>query len=280
MRIFHSTNEIKSYLKRLSDEGQSTGFVPTMGALHQGHLSLIDQAKGEVDQVICSIFVNPLQFNRREDLEHYPKREAEDEQMLKSVECDILFMPSAADIYPKKPDLSFNFGSIGKGMEADYRPGHFQGVAAVIQRFLEILSPDKAYFGEKDFQQLAIVRWLVQEKNFPTEIVGCPTKRNKNGLALSSRNYLLNGRELNQAAAIYQALHWAAQEKKNYSPMEVSSRCRDFLNKKGFEVEYFVIADERSMKPIKSWKESACPRAFVAANLSGVRLIDNLSLNV
>ena len=278
MKKFTSLNKLQAHLRQLADKGIKTGFVPTMGALHQGHLSLIEQAKMEVDQVICSIFVNPLQFNRSEDLKNYPQREEEDIQLLNSVDCDLLFVPHHEEIYPDQPNFNFNFGSIGKGMEAEYRPGHFEGVAAVIHQFLKLLQPDRAYFGEKDYQQLAIVKWLVKQYNFKTKIIGCPTKRAENGLALSSRNYLLNPAELEQAGEIYQSFTLALEKSSSMDPDSICRLCREKLEEKGFEVEYFTIVDENSMKAIKSWEDSNSPRAFVAANLSGVRLIDNLSL--
>ena len=279
MKTHATAYSIGTYLKETHAKGLKTGFVPTMGALHDGHLSLIELAKKEVDEVICSIFVNPLQFNRKEDLEKYPDRLKEDRKMLESVGCDLLFTPSYEEVYPNKPQLNFNFGSIGKGMEAEHRPNHFEGVAAVIKRFLEILSPTKAYFGEKDFQQLAIIKWLAREYHFNTAIVGCPTIRAKNGLAMSSRNYLLQKKDLEIAAKIYETLYYARNHIDNTEPSALSEECFSKLSEAGFKVEYFTIADENTMEPLKKWDRSTAARAFVAANLSGVRLIDNLSLN-
>lgn len=278
MNVYYDAPTINQYLKELSNKGISTGFVPTMGALHDGHVSLINRAKQEVDQVICSIFVNPLQFNRKEDLENYPNRVKEDTAILEKAECDILFLPDYETMYPKSPDLSFNFGSIAKGMEAKYRPQHFEGVAAVIKRFFEILSPDKAYFGEKDFQQLAIIRWLRDAYNFKTEIVGCKTLRAKNGLALSSRNYLLTEKDLKKAAFIYKTMSFAKENIANYSPEDLVDICNNKLTKEAFQVDYFSIVDEKTLQEISNWSETESPRVFVAAYLSGVRLIDNISL--
>lgn len=270
--------EISAYLSHLRAIGKTIGFVPTMGALHKGHLSLIQQAKSEVDIVVCSIFVNPLQFNRKEDLENYPNRMNEDRELLMTVDCDLLFTPTREGLYPKSPKMEFNFGSIGKGMEADFRPDHFEGVAAAIERFLEILNPHKAYFGEKDYQQLAIVRWLTKNRGFETTIVGCETIRNENGLAMSSRNYLLDQEELKTAAKIYKSMLYAKTNKHKYGPKDLGEKCFEMLEE-DFQTEYFIIADAASMKPLNSWNDSENPRAFVAAYLSGVRLIDNLSLN-
>lgn len=255
----------------------SIGFVPTMGALHEGHLALIRRAKAENQRVVCSIFVNPLQFNRQEDLTSYPNRMEEDKKMLESVDCDYLFTPSREDLYEKEPDLNFSFGSLGVGMEAEYRPGHFEGVAAVIDRFLDILEPDRAYFGEKDFQQLAIVRWLVDQKGVDTKIVGCKTERFPNGLAMSSRNYNLKPNEFEQASEIYRLMQYCKTQIPDKSPQELSAYGLEKLQD-NFEPEYFTIVDEESLKPIEKWSDSAKPRVFVAAYLSSVRLIDNMSL--
>jgi len=278
MKQFSAGKELSIYLKDVRKQGLKTGFVATMGALHKGHIALIEQAKKENDLVICSIFVNPLQFNRKEDLEKYPNRIKDDKALLEQGGCDILFTPYKEDMYPREPNLSFNFGSIGKGMEAEYRPSHFEGVAAVINRFFELLNPDKAYFGEKDYQQLAIVRWLAKEKRFNTEVVGCKTIRFENGLAMSSRNFLLAEAEFETAAEIYQVLEFCKENRSSYSPNELAAKCFKMLSE-NFDPEYFIIADELTMKPLSDWSESKNPRAFVAAYLSTVRLIDNLSLN-
>ncbi len=259
------------------EAGMHIGFVPTMGALHEGHLSLIEQAKKYSDLVVCSIFVNPLQFNRKEDLVNYPKRIVEDTKLLEGAGCNCLFIPEVEEVYPQPPKIKFDFGSIGVGMEADYRPGHFNGVAAVIDRFFKILNPDFAFFGEKDFQQLAIVRWLVHSTHSATQIIPCNTKRYNSGLAMSSRNFRLNESELAIAAKIYQALSFALENKEILMPEEIISKCKSMLAI-DFSVDYFQIADENTMLPLKSWSDSNHPRAFVAAYLNGIRLIDNLSL--
>jgi len=278
MKHFSRIEEQKNYLIDARDRGLTIGFVATMGALHEGHIALIKRAKKENDLVVCSIFVNPLQFNRKVDLEEYPNRLEEDIALLKEANCDILYTPLKEDIYPNQPDLNFNFGSIGKGMEAEYRPKHFEGVAAVINRFFEILQPTKAYFGEKDYQQLAIVRWLTSIKKFDTEVVGCETIRFDNGLAMSSRNFLLAEEEFETASKIYQTLQFCKKNRSNFLPRELAEKCFNILEE-DFDPEYFIIADELTMKPLTNWSDSNNPRAFVAAYLSTVRLIDNLSLN-
>jgi pantoate--beta-alanine ligase len=277
MKQFQDSNTIQEYLHSLQKKQNEIGFVPTMGALHQGHLSLIEKAKAENDFVVCSIFVNPLQFNRIEDLKSYPDRREEDIKMLESVNCDILFFPSKADLYQQDPTLDYNFGSLAKGMEADYRPGHFQGVAAVIDRFFSLLHPDRAYFGEKDYQQLAIVKWLAKEKNYGTKVVGCETVRFKNGLAMSSRNYNLADDEFEKAALIYQLMNYCKDHKQQYTPKQLCTYCLAQLAK-DFQAEYFTIVDGKTLEPISKWSDSDCPRVFVAAYLGTVRLIDNMSL--
>lgn len=274
---FEHPEAIQFHLKELAQRGKKIGFVPTMGALHYGHMALVRRAKEENDLVVCSIFVNPLQFNRKEDLSNYPNRLKEDSAMLEEVGCDILFTPSKEELYTNQPALDFDFGSIAKGMEAEYRPGHFEGVAAVIERFLSILSPHKAYFGEKDYQQLAIVRWVKEHFNFDTEIIGCKTVRDENGLAMSSRNYLLEEKHYITASKIYQLMKYCQTQVGQQAPQELAKYCFEAL-KKDFKPEYFEIVDENSLNPIKAWSESKRPRVFVAAYLGSVRLIDNLSL--
>ncbi|MEX2380133.1 MAG: pantoate--beta-alanine ligase [Vicingaceae bacterium] len=274
---FEHPEAIQSHLRELAQAGKKIGFVPTMGALHYGHMALVRRAKKENDLVVCSIFVNPLQFNRREDLTNYPNRLKEDSEMLKEVGCDILFTPSKKELYTNQPSIDFDFGSIAQGMEAEYRPGHFEGVAAVIERFLSILSPHKAYFGEKDFQQLAIVRWVKEHFKFDTKIIGCETVRDENGLAMSSRNYLLEEKHYITASEIYQLMKYCQTQVGKQDPQELAKNCFETL-KKNFKPEYFEIVDEKSLKPIKKWSESKRPRVFVAAYLGAVRLIDNLSL--
>jgi len=277
MKQYTTSKAIRSELEQLRKNSATVGFVPTMGALHQGHLALIKRARAENKFVVCSIFVNPLQFNRQEDLKSYPNRMEQDKKMLESVNCDYLFTPSKEDLYAKAPNLDFEFGSLGVGMEAEYRPGHFEGVAAVIDRFLDVLQPDRAYFGEKDYQQLAIVKWLVEQKDSNTEIVGCETERFPNGLAMSSRNYNLKEAEFEQASEIYKLMQYCKRHLHQKTPQELSTYSFEKL-KEDFKPEYFTIVDEETLKPIQSWSDTAKPRVFVAAYLSSVRLIDNMSL--
>ena len=205
MRVFKTIEEIKYGLKEFQHP-KTIGFVPTMGALHQGHLSLIHQSKSDCDVTVCSIFVNPKQFNKQEDLVNYPRNLDKDISLLKEVECDFLFCPTVEGMYPANEIKEFHFGSIAQTMEGEHRPGHFNGVALVIERFFEILNPTKAYFGEKDFQQLALVKALVNQIHSSVKIIGCETLREESGLAMSSRNERLTAEERVAAAEIYKAL--------------------------------------------------------------------------
>jgi|SRR5690554_620480 len=277
MKRITAVEEVRQFLKEQKDKGLQIGFVPTMGALHKGHIELIKQAKKENDCVVCSIFVNPLQFNRKEDLKSYPIRIEEDSAMLEAVDCDLLFTPEVKSLYKNQVEMNFDFGSLGKGMEADYRPGHFEGVAAVIERFFSIINPDRSYFGEKDYQQLAIVKWVKNHFEFDTEIVGCKTVRYENGLAMSSRNYLMKKEDFQTAAKIYECMQYCKNNIGKKPPQTLTKECYKLLQK-DFKPEYVEIVDEENLKPITNWSEAKRPRVFVAAYLSEVRLIDNLSL--
>ncbi len=277
MEKITKVKDIQQYIIDQKHKGIQLGFVPTMGALHQGHLELIKQAKEENDKVICSIFVNPLQFNRKEDLESYPIRIEKDIEMLENINCDVLFTPQSEELYAQKVEDSYSFGSIALEMEGAYRPGHFEGVAAVIERFFSIITADKAYFGEKDYQQLAIIKWVKKHFNFPIEIIGCKTVRDENGLALSSRNYLLTKQQLQTATQLYDCMHYCKAMKNKKTPHELISTCLQKLGK-DFKIEYIKIVDEDTLLPINNWSDTTHPRVFIAAYLSHVRLIDNLSL--
>ena len=204
MLVFSQIVALQSFLKESA--GKTIGFVPTMGALHQGHLSLIKASQDQSDITICSIFVNPIQFNKKEDLEGYPRHTEEDLEMLKSVNCEVVFVPSIEEMYPSAHQKQFDFGKLGEVMEGEHRPGHFNGVAIVIERFFNIIHPQFAFFGEKDFQQLAIIKELAKQLNSSTKIMGCPIFREENGVAMSSRNERLSNEERAQAKVIFESL--------------------------------------------------------------------------
>ena len=277
MQVFETVKEIQDYLNK--HKTKSVGFVPTMGALHQAHISLIDISKNENDLTICSIFVNPKQFNKKEDLVKYPRNIEADIQKLEEANCDVVFIPSVEEMYPQKVEKEFYFGVLSEVMEAEHRPGHFNGVAVVIERFFEILNPTHAYFGEKDFQQLAVVRALVEQINSPVKIVGCPIYREKSGLAMSSRNERLSEKEKEIASEISKTLTFVSEHKNTHS---VAALKEYFFEKMAqnqlFQPEYFEIADEKTLKPIQNWGKVEKYIAFTAVNVSGVRLIDNMTI--
>lgn len=258
-------------------QNKSTVFVPTMGALHNGHLELIRMAKDQADVVICSIFVNPLQFNRQEDFDNYPDRMESDFEMLSELNCDVVFTPNKEDLYHGYEAQEFNYGKVGEVLEGQYRPGHFNGMLNVIYRFFELINPDYAIFGEKDYQQIALVRWMTKKFNFKTKILEAKTVREESGLALSSRNLRLSAEDKKIASKIIFCLKYCKENKSKYSPNELKTYCVEYLSK-AMRVDYFDIVDEISMNSIKSWDETDFPRALTAAYISGVRLIDNLAL--
>lgn len=270
-------NELKSQLSLWKEAGQSIAFVPTMGALHQGHLSLLEKAREMADQTVFTIYVNPLQFNKQEDFIKYPNTLQRDLNMLNEGNCSLVYLPIQEELFPTKPTMDYDMGHLGKSMEGEFRPGHFQGMAAVVERFLRIIEPDYALFGEKDFQQYAIVNWLAKSRNLNCEIVLGETYRMENGLAYSSRNFRLNEEELLLAVKLYKNLNYCKLMRNQLDIPELLNLVKKDLEQ-DFDLEYFKIVDEQSFKELNDWTDSKRPRAFVAANLSGVRLIDNLSL--
>lgn len=279
MQIFTKVKDIQDYLTKFNTK--SVGFVATMGALHEAHLLLVQTSKQQNDITVCSIFVNPKQFNKEEDLSNYPRDLETDLEKLKLAECDVVFVPSVIEMYPPNTvDKQFNFGILSEVMEAEHRPGHFNGVATVIERFFEILNPTRAYFGKKDYQQLAVVKALVKEINSPVKIIGCPIYREKNGLAMSSRNKRLAKEEKELASLINKELFYISTHKNSHSVKELKEY---FMNKMlahiQFETEYIEIADEKTLKPIEKWEDADNFIAFAAVNVSGVRLIDNMTIN-
>lgn len=276
MLVFYTVKEIKDYL--LEHDSKSVGFVATMGALHQAHISLIDISKNENELTICSIFVNPKQFNKQEDLDKYPRNTTADLEKLAAAKCDAVFIPSVEEMYPQKVEKEFHFGTLSEVMEAEHRPGHFNGVAIVIERFFEILNPTHAYFGEKDYQQLAVIKALTKQINSPVKIVGCPIFREVNGLAMSSRNERLSDAEKEQASAISKTLKYVCTHK-NIPVSELKNHFLNEMNKnENFEPEYFEIADETTLQPIEVWGNAEKYIAFTAVNVGGVRLIDNMTI--
>jgi pantoate--beta-alanine ligase len=260
--------------------GKRIGFVPTMGALHLGHLSLIQKAKESCDIVVVSIFVNPTQFNESADFNAYPRTLSKDLALLASEGVAYIFTPPVSEVYPENRNgLSYNFGVIADVMEGKHRPGHFDGVAMVVKRLFEIVQPDAAFFGEKDFQQLAIIRSLVKKLELPIEIIGCEIKREANGLAMSSRNERLSSIQRNNAKVIHQSLVWAKNNRHNKKVAEILEQTKNILAQEGeLSLEYLMLADTETLQEIIEWEDAKSVGMFVAARFGEVRLIDNMIL--
>lgn len=279
MTTFTEVGPLQEELSKLKNQGKSIGFVPTMGALHEGHLSLIRKAKSENDCVVVSIFVNPTQFNDPNDLLKYPRDPEGDQSKLNSVETDFLFMPSIDVLYPNKVESEhFDLGSIETVMEGSSRPGHFQGVATIVSKLFSIITPNRAYFGEKDYQQVAIIRKLVELKNFPIEVISCPTSREIDGLAMSSRNLRLSPEERVVAVRIFQAMTYAKNFWDIHTIHGLKALIIDDLEDAGLKPEYIEIAEPQSLSPLKHWGEHPHARIFMAVWNGDVRLIDNMLL--
>ncbi|MFM7054792.1 MAG: pantoate--beta-alanine ligase [Bacteroidota bacterium] len=273
-------SEVISHVDLAKARGEKVGFIPTMGALHSGHISLVNKALTECDWVVSSIFVNPTQFNDPKDLLHYPRTPESDCILLEQAGCHLLFNPSVSEIYPEglvSPD--FEFGNLEKVMEGAHRPGHFKGVATVVFRLFDIVKPDVAYFGEKDFQQLAIIRSMVRQASLPIRIIGCETIREPDGLAMSSRNVRLSVDERNAAPIIFQNLSKAKELIEAKGMEGAKTEMIKTIEASGlFRVEYLEFADANSLQPVASISEENRPRVFIAVKASTTRLIDNMEL--
>ena len=277
MKVFETINETIAYIDRQRADGYSIGFVPTMGALHEGHLELMRKAKNENKLLAVSVFVNPKQFNNPEDLEKYPRNLAKDMEALNGVGCNVLFAPEADEMYPKPENTNYDFGQLENVMEGASRKGHFNGVAIVVRKLFEIVKPHKAYFGEKDYQQLAIIKELVRKEDLAVEIVPCPIVREKDGLAMSSRNERLTYEERKIAPFIYQTLQNAKNKVPQLSPENLKTWVKKEFEKTGsFQLDYFEIADDTYLQSVQSWDNSIGTMGFIAVFLGKVRLIDNI----
>lgn len=281
MKVFTTRKEIKTHIQSHFSQDQQIGFVPTMGALHAGHLSLIQESKNQNDVTVASIFVNPTQFDNTEDLKKYPRTLEKDIALLKESGCDIVFTPSIEEIYEQDvTSKQFDFDGLEKEMEGKFRLGHFDGVGTIVKALFEIITPTKAYFGEKDFQQLQIIRKMVAKHQLPLEVIGCPIFRESNGLAMSSRNERLSKEQREEASIIYQTLK-KAKEQFALKPLEELNNWvqSQFENHSYFRLEYFTIADESTLKTVVEIVPKKSYRAFIAVYADSVRLIDNLALN-
>ncbi len=282
MMLFKHTNAIKSYLYKKKGEGETIGFVPTMGALHQGHLSLINQSVKENDITVCSIFVNPSQFNNKKDFENYPTDIDDDIKKLEKHNCSIVFVPSVDEIYPDEnlKHQAFDFNGLDKYMEGAHRPGHFNGVATVVKRLFEICIPHRAYFGKKDFQQLRIIQHVVNIHNMNTDVVPCEIYREPNGLAMSSRNRRLGEEEKEVASSIHKVLTEAKKDFLSGISLERTKKkmTEQILANRLFSVDYIEFADSKSLRPIQNYNETTQCILCIAVYVNEVRLIDNISV--
>lgn len=278
MFILNKIQETQDYLKSQTQAGKTIGFVPTMGALHTGHISLIERAKNENDLAVCSIFVNPTQFNNLEDLKKYPRTLEKDCEMLRAAGCDVVFAPSPEEMYPSLPMLRMDFGTLETVMEGKFRPGHFNGVGIVVSKLFNIVKPNKAYFGQKDLQQVAVIRRMVQDLSFDLELISCPTLREADGLAMSSRNVRLSPEARALAPHIYKSLILAKEKlQAGFTVTEMQMTVNEYFAKfPEFSLEYFEATDFDTLLPIEAKIAVGKNALCIAAFLGGVRLIDNI----
>lgn len=275
MIVVETIKKLKQELEKYNSK--NIGFVPTMGALHSGHISLVERCVKENDICVVSVFVNPTQFNDKADLERYPRTEEADKKLLEAAGCDIVFMPQVEEMYPEEDTRVFNFGSIETVMEGKYRPGHFNGVAQIVSKLFDAVEPTRSYFGEKDFQQVAIIRDMVRQLNLPVEIIACPIIREESGLARSSRNELLSAEERKKAALISQVLSKSVNFAKDMSVEEVKNWVIDqFKVDEVFKMDYYDIVDGNTLQSVSSWEESDYIVGCIAVYCGKIRLIDNI----
>ena len=282
MPIFYGKAALIDYLKSIKTQNSTIGFVPTMGALHQGHLSLMQQSFAENDTTVVSIFVNPTQFNNSEDLSKYPRTLEADIAKINGLSTDIiLYAPSVDDIYDGKVlSQAFDFDGLENQMEGKFRPGHFDGVGTIVKRLFEIVTPTNAYFGEKDFQQLQIVKKMVKKNKLEVNVIGCAIFRESNGLAMSSRNERLTAQQRADGSLILKTLNHAKEKFKTNSATAVTQWVeKSFSASTSFELEYFQIADETTLRPCLRKSSTKKYRAFIAVTVNNIRLIDTISLN-
>jgi len=277
MNIIHTIKELKASLSEERKAGKTIGFVPTMGALHDGHLSLIKQCKAENNICVASIFVNPTQFNNKNDLNSYPRTPETDCNLIEPIGCDYVFIPGEREMYPEPDTRVFNLGAVAEVMEGAQRPGHFNGVAQIVSKLFDIVAPDNAYFGEKDFQQIAVIREMTRQLNMPVNIVSCSIIREEDGLAMSSRNTRLTPEQRQIAPTIVRTL----KESLNFAVLKSVRDVKDWVintlnNTPQLRVEYFEIVDGHTLQAINEWNETSSPVGCITVFCGEVRLIDNI----
>ena len=277
MKIINTIAELKAVLRQARSEGKSVGLVPTMGALHKGHASLVRRSVGENDVTVVSDFVNPTQFNDKNDLKNYPRNLEADCALVESIGAQYIFAPSVEEMYPEPDTRQFDFTPLDKVMEGIQRPGHFNGVAQVVSKLFYAVEPDRAYFGEKDFQQLAIIREMVRQLGLPVQIVGCPIVREEDGMALSSRNMLLSKAERKTAANISRTLFASRNYAHSHDINDTKKYVIDTINSiDGLEVEYYEIVDGNTLQPLDNWGSGDYIVGCITVHCGNVRLIDNI----
>jgi pantoate--beta-alanine ligase len=279
LKILITTREIQQYLLQIHNQGKTIGFVPTMGALHQGHLSLIKLAQQGNDEVVCSIFVNPTQFNDPADLEKYPRPIVDDIEKLEQIGCDVLFNPQVKDIYADNEQWHLDIGELENLLEGKFRPGHYQGVTQVVYKLFNIVKPDTAYFGQKDYQQFLIISKMVELLNMPVKLMMCPIQREADGLAMSSRNIHLSPVDRQHALILSKTLNWANDNFDRNKIDEIKKEAAHLINNEpGVELEYFEICDGDNLHPAN--RDSKKIVALVAARVGKTRLIDNVLIGL
>ena len=280
IKILKNRQELSDYILKIKEKGQKIGFAPTMGALHEGHLSLYEKARKENDIVISSIFVNPTQFNNPEDLEKYPRTIEKDIELLQQTQnVDTVYIPQIEDIYSNGLERkNYDFEGLENEMEGKFRPGHFDGVGTVVEELFRQIQPNNAYFGEKDFQQLMIIKKLVKKLSLPINIIGMPIYREKNGLAMSSRNMRLTPEQRESAKIIFETLVKVKDLFHQQTLDEIHQFVENTFKNSDFELEYFIITNEKTLREISEIKSVETYRAFIVVIINGVRLIDNIQL--
>ena len=282
MKVIRTVEELKSVVGALKAEGKSVGLVPTMGALHDGHVSLMEKARGDNDVVVVSVFVNPTQFNNPDDLRTYPRTEEADCARMRDAGVDIAFIPSVEEIYPEPDNRVFDLGKVAEVMEGAMRPGHFNGVAQIVSKLFRMVEPTRAYFGEKDFQQIAVIRRMVEIEGFKNlEIVDCPIKREADGLALSSRNVRLTPHQREIAPNIHRIMVESLDKARDCSVEEVKRSVIDAVNAyPEMDVEYYEIVNAADMQPITDWSQATQAVGCITVYLGDARLIDNIKYTI
>ena len=279
MLIVKEISKLEALIQKEKKEGKKIGLVPTMGALHEGHLSLVKKAGEETDYVVVSIFVNPTQFNDLNDLEKYPRKEDQDLKLLEKTSCNIVFTPEVKTMYPEPDTRNFDFGKLGEVMEGAFRTGHFNGVAQIVSRLFSIVKPDVAFFGMKDFQQIAIIRSMVKQLKLPVEIVSCPVIRDNDGLAKSSRNERLTKEQRENAPWIYHVLKEAQSKVQTMTVPELKDWVVSEINKNsGLKTQYFEVVDSETLMPVENWNKTKDRTGCVAVFCGDIRLIDDITL--